>query len=46
MVLRVEQNVNDNVSFASNVPLNKQEKRQLRDQARLFGNVQFIANSS
>jgi ubiquinone/menaquinone biosynthesis C-methylase UbiE len=41
--LRVEQNVNDNnVPFASNAPLKKQEERQLRDQARLFGNVQFI----
>jgi DNA modification methylase len=34
--------VNDNVPFASNVPLKKQEERQLRGQARLFGNVQFI----
>jgi len=41
-VLRVEQNVNDHIPFASNAPLKKQEERQLRDQARLFGNVQFI----
>ena len=34
--------MNDNVPFASNAPLKKQEERQLRDQARLFGNVQFI----
>ena len=34
--------MNDNVPFASNVPLKKQEERQLRGQARLFGNVQFI----
>ena len=34
--------MNDNVPFASNVPLKKQEERQLRSQARLFGNVQFI----
>jgi ubiquinone/menaquinone biosynthesis C-methylase UbiE len=34
--------VNDNLPFASNAPLKKQEERQLRDQARLFGNVQFI----
>ena len=34
--------MNDNVPFASNVPLKKQEERQLRDQVRLFGNVQFI----
>ncbi len=34
--------MNDNLPFASNAPLKKQEERQLRDQARLFGNVQFI----
>jgi DNA modification methylase len=34
--------VNENAPFASNAPLKKQKERQLRDQARLFGNVQFI----
>jgi tRNA G10 N-methylase Trm11 len=34
--------VNDKSHFTSNVQLKKQEESQLRDQARLFGNVQFI----
>jgi hypothetical protein len=34
--------VNNKSHFTSNVPLKKQEESQLRDQARLFGNVQFI----
>jgi DNA modification methylase len=34
--------VNENAPFASNAPLKKQKERQLRGQARLFGNVQFI----
>jgi hypothetical protein len=40
--VRAEQNVNDNLPLASNAPLKKQEESQLHDQARLFGNVQFI----
>lgn len=34
--------MNDKSHFTSNVQLKKQEESQLRDQARLFGNVQFI----
>ena len=41
-VLRAEQNVNDKLPLASNAPLKKQEESRLADQARLFGNVQFI----
>ena len=40
--LKAEQNVNDKSHFTSNVQLKKQEESPLRDQARLFGNVQFI----
>jgi DNA modification methylase len=41
-VLRAEQNVNDKLPLASNAPLKKQEESRLPNQARLFGNVQFI----
>ena len=41
-VLRAEQNVNDKLPLASNTPLKKQEESRLPNQARLFGNVQFI----
>lgn len=34
--------MNDKEPPTSNAPLKKQEESQLRDQARLFGNVQFI----
>lgn len=34
--------MNDKLPLASNAPVKKQEESQLRDQARLFGNVQFI----
>ncbi len=41
-VLRAEQNVNDKLPLVSNTPLKKQEESRLPNQARLFGNVQFI----